>query len=163
MPVQEPEDGAQAVRVSYRPLDCPFAWASMSAASGACRSSANLRQRSRHLGPEGSTPTPSPRSQPRRSTSADAVRRRSRTPSPRRRRVRRSPRVPRLIYTAVAAGRKEQFFRTSSHYAAGSTLPLGPGTWTVERVEDTGLARWPEVGNVEEPEVRSFRLHCVVS
>jgi hypothetical protein len=77
--------------------------------------------------------------------------------------MRRSPGVPRLIYTAVAAGRKEQFFRTSSHYAAGSTLPLGPGTWTVERVEDTGLARWPELGNVEEPEVRSFRLHCVVS
>jgi hypothetical protein len=60
-------------------------------------------------------------------------------------------------------GEKEQCFRTSSHYAFGSTLPLGPGTWTVERVEDTGLARWPEVGTAEEPEVRSFRLHCVVS
>jgi hypothetical protein len=71
--------------------------------------------------------------------------------------------VPRLIYTTVAAGHKEQCFRTSSRYAAGSTLPLGPGTWTVESVEDTGLARWPGVGNEEEPEVRSFRLHCVVS
>jgi hypothetical protein len=71
--------------------------------------------------------------------------------------------VARFIYTAVAAGYREQRFRTSSVYKAGSTLPLGPGTWTVERVENTGLARWPEVGNVEEPEVLSFRLHCVVS
>jgi hypothetical protein len=71
--------------------------------------------------------------------------------------------MPRLIYTAVAEGHRDQRFRTSSRYAAGSTLPLGPGTWTVHRIEDTGLARWSEVGNAEEPEVLSFRLHCIVS
>jgi hypothetical protein len=71
--------------------------------------------------------------------------------------------VARFIYTAVAAGYREQRFRTSSRYEAGSTLPLGPGTWTVEHVEDKGLTRWREAENPEEPEVLSFRLQCVVS
>ena len=84
--------------------------------------------------------------------------------------------MPRYLYTVVPSGESaaisnepivEQILRTEVPYDVGDVLPIGPGIWTIERVEpDATTALWSseaeQTGAAAEPATVSLTPHCRV-
>jgi len=80
--------------------------------------------------------------------------------------------MPAFDYRAIPTGEvraindepvEEQRFQSDTEFGVGDVLPstlVGPGTWTVERVEDAGETKWPE--SPTPGTIPSRRLYCRV-